>query len=258
MIETVSVTANWEGLSLELDAWQASGKRAALWWRDDDAAEPTQALDTLIDLAQGLPLALAVVPGRAAEGLAGRIERSDGVSILQHGWRHDNHAPQGEKKSELGAHRPLAAVLGELALGWRRLVALFGARATPVLTPPWNRIASGLLPLLPAAGYAGVSTFGPRRSAAPYPGLVQANTHVDLIDWRQRRFLGAPRALGVLVGHLAARRAGRIDATEPTGILTHHLLLDRDGARFLDRLIDLTRRHAAAGWLTAAEVFAAP
>jgi hypothetical protein len=258
MIETVSATANWEDLSLELDAWRASDRRASLWWRDDDAAEPTQGLDTLIDLAQGLPLALAVIPGRVLDGLAQRIERCDGISILQHGWLHMNHAPQGEKKSELGPQRPAAAILGELASGWRKLAALFGARAAPVLTPPWNRIADGLLPLLPDAGYAGISTFGPRRAAAPHRGLVQANTHVDLVDWRRRGFVGAPQALGLLIGHLAARRAGRVDASEPTGILTHHLLLDRDGARFLDRLVALTRQHPAARWLATAEVFAAP
>jgi hypothetical protein len=257
MIETVSVTANWEDLGLELDAWRASGRRAALWWRDDDAAEPTPALDMLLDLARGLPLALAVIPGRALDGLARRVDRCEGVSILQHGWLHENHARPGEKKSELGAQRPLAAILGDLASGWRKLATLFGGRAAPVLTPPWNRIAEPLLPLLPDAGYAGVSTFGPRRAAAPYAGLVQANTHVDLVDWRRRGFVGVPRALGALVGHLAARRAGRADASEPTGILTHHLLLDRAGADFLARLLAVTRPHPAARWLATAEVFAA-
>jgi hypothetical protein len=252
------VTATWEDLGLELDAWHADERVAALWWRDDDAAEPTPALDTLIDLAAEVPLALAVIPGRAVDGLADRLAHCSRIGILQHGWQHVNHALPGEKKSELGVQRPPATILGELAAGWRRLVALFGARAAPVLTPPWNRIADALLPLLPGAGYAGVSTFGPRRNAMPHPGLVQANTHVDLVDWRQRGFVGTPRALGVLVGHLTARRAGRIDAREPTGILTHHLLLDRDGARFLERLIAVTSRHRAAQWLATAEVFAAP
>ncbi|MDB5407062.1 MAG: hypothetical protein JWL84_1974 [Rhodospirillales bacterium] len=258
MIETVSVTATWKDLGLELDAWQASDRRAALWWRDDDAVAATPALDVLIDLARAVPLALAVIPGRALDELARRVDRCANISILQHGWRHENHAAEGEKKSELGAQRPLATILGELASGWRKLVALFGPRAAPVLTPPWNRVAEALLPLLPDAGYIGVSTFGPRRTALPHPALVQANTHVDLVDWPHRSFVGAPRALGLLVGHLAARRSGRVDASEPTGILTHHLLLDRDGAGFLGRLVAVTCRHPATRWLTAAEVFAAP
>jgi len=258
MIETVSVTANWEDLGFELDAWHADGQCAALWWRDDDAAEPTQALDMLIDLAQGLPIALAVIPGRAGDGLAQRIDRSAEISVLQHGWLHLNHAPPGEKRSELGEHRPSAAILGELAAGWRNLATLFGAQAAPVLTPPWNRIAESLPPLLADAGYAGLSTFGARHAATPHRGLVQANTHVDLIDWRHRSFIGTPRALGSLVGHLAARRTGRVDPSEPTGILTHHLLLDRDGARFLDRLVAITRQHPATRWIATAEVFAAP
>jgi len=38
--------------------------------------------------------------------------------------------------------------------------------------------------------------------------------------------------------------------------LTHHLIMDRDGALFIERLLDLTRRHKAARWLGAVEAFA--
>ena len=63
---------SWRHLSEELDAWAEAGRSASLWWRDDDAVEPSPALARLLTLASArdLPLALAVIPARASEALA--------------------------------------------------------------------------------------------------------------------------------------------------------------------------------------------
>jgi hypothetical protein len=250
-------TADWSDLKQELDLWRAAGRDATLWWRDDDAVRPTPALDRLLTLAAGLPLALAVIPGEATCSLAERLADSPAVHVLQHGWRHTNHAPNGEKKAEFGAHRPSGAMLGELAAGWQHLARIFGERALAVLTPPWNRISTGLLPLLRGAGYAGLSTAGPRQRAEPSPGLRQVNTHADLVGWATGTFVGTAPVLGLVIGHLAARRAGTIDAREPTGLLTHHLVMDREGEHFIGKFVDFTRRHEAVRWLGADEALAA-
>ena len=228
-----------------------------MWWRDDDAERPTPALDRLLGLAAGVPLALAVIPGRAVAPLAQLLAACPGARVLQHGWMHANHAAADEKKCELGPQRPLPLIMDELAAGWRRLAGLFGPLAIAVLTPPWNRMSEGLVPLLATAGYLGLSTAGPRRQAEPSPGLRQVNTHADLAAWPSGRFIGSASALGLVVAHLAARRAGRIDAAEPTGLLTHHLVMDRDTAIFIARFLALTREHRAVRWLGAAEAFAA-
>lgn len=228
-----------------------------MWWRDDDAVRPTPALDRLLDIAAGLPLALAVIPGRADAPLAQRLVSCHGVRVLQHGWMHANHAAADEKRCELGPHRPLPLVMSELAAGWQRLAGLFGALAIAVLTPPWNRMSEGLVPLLGAAGYLGLSAAGPRRQAEPSPGLIQVNTHADLAAWPTGGFIGSASALGLVVAHLAARRAGGVDAAEPTGLLTHHLVMDRESEIFIARFLALTREHRAARWLAAAEAFAA-
>ena len=255
------VSANWMDLERELETWGSGNRAATLWWRDDDAVRVTGALDQLLDLASGTPLSLAVIPGRVAEddagALADRLTRHGAATVLQHGWMHINHAPSDAKKAELGAQRPAATVLAELARGWQRLAALFGRLALPVLTPPWNRIAATLPPLLHQAGYIGLSTAGPRARREPGPGLVQVNTHADLVAWPAHRFVGTDTALGLIVGHLASRRAGTADAAEPTGLLTHHLVQDRETAGFIARLLSVTRRHQAARWIGAAEAFAA-
>src|SRR5205807_523163 len=119
--------------------------RASFWWRDDDAAAPTAALDRLLGLGSQ-PLALAVIPANLDPALPGRLDghRMDGrrIDVLQHGFAHRNHEPPDRKKAELGAARPPGAVLDELRAGWSRLAAAFGDRALPVLVPPWNRITA--------------------------------------------------------------------------------------------------------------------
>ncbi|GIK97936.1 MAG: polysaccharide deacetylase [Alphaproteobacteria bacterium] len=255
----------WNALDRELDRWAAAGRRATLWWRDDDAVAPTGALDRLLGIAaaQGAALALAVIPAGASPALAARLDAHPApVAVLQHGFAHVSHAPSGEKKAELGAHRPPRAVLDELAAGNRRLSALFGetgVKALPVLVPPWNRIAETVVAGLPGAGFAGLSTYGPRPRRHAAPGLLQVNTHADIVDWRgSRGFLGEAAAIGLLVGHLRMRRSGAVDAEEPTGLITHHLVHDAACWSFCTRLAARVAAHPAACWLDAASLFNMP
>jgi hypothetical protein len=249
-----TMLASWDQLDAELERWAARGDIACFWWRDDDATAPSPALDRLLALGEVVGIALAVIPSDAAEPLAARLRSCPRCRVVQHGWDHRDHAGPGEKKIELGGTRPLAALAAELRRGRDRLAALFGPRFLPVLVPPWNRIAPGVLPLLGELGFGALSTYGARPAAAP---LRQVNTHADLMDWRAGVFLGAERALGLIVGHLAARREGRADADEPTGVLSHHLVHGAATEAFLERLIVTLRAHPACRWLAPAEVFTA-
>lgn len=249
--------ASWADLADELNRWGEEGRAATLWLRDDDAAAPSRRLDDLLAIAGDIPVALAVVPAEAETGLAKRLDKSPSVAVLQHGWRHTNHAAGG-KKSEFPVTRPRHLLAADLAAGRARLAALFGARALAVMAPPWNRFEDALLPLLAAAGIGAISRFKPRRKAWPAPGVFEADVHVDLVAWREDRgFIGEAAALDGIIGHLQRRRAGAADAEEPTGILTHHLVQDAATGAFLAQLLSRTRDHAAASWLAAGEVFAA-
>jgi len=225
----------WRAIDEEIARWREAGREPVLWWRDDDAADATPALDRLLDLQRAVkaPLALAIVPAHATPALAERLAQAPGVDLLQHGYAHTNHAPAADKKMELGPHRPAMFVLGELGTGRMALERLFGSRPLPVLVPPWNRIAAALVPTLPELGYHGLSTFGIRRRARPVSGLMQVNTHVDLIDWQSRRFVGEEAALAAFERALAASRAG---TDEPVGILSHHLAMDEEAWDFLNSL----------------------
>ncbi len=248
-----TTTAEWADLVAELDRWGEAGQVATLWWRDDDAVAAAPELDALLRLAGEVPLALAVIPADAHPDLAAALAAFPQVTVLQHGWRHANHAANG-KKSEFPPGRPAAAVAADLAEGHARLRALFGPRALPVFVPPWNRFAGEFLPLLAASGIAGLSSMAAREPPALPRGIARIDVHVDLVAWKQDRgFIGMAAALAGLVGNLRARRLGTADAAVATGILTHHLVMDRATAGFLDRLIALVDGHGAARWATVAE-----
>jgi hypothetical protein len=223
---------SWVALEEELAHWRDAGRAPTLWWRDDDVVDATPALDRLLALQRryGVPLALAVVPAGATPALARRLAGVSGIDLLQHGYAHSNHAAAGEKSTELGAERPAMMVLGELGTGWLALERLFGPAVLPVLVPPWNRIAPGLVPALPEIGYRGLSAFGARLKPRRSSGWVQVNAHVDLIKWRERRFAGPESLLGAFVSALAAARV----APEPLGLLSHHLAMDEPAWDFLD------------------------
>jgi hypothetical protein len=257
----VSACESWSRLLGELRAWERVGRAATLWWRDDDAGDASPALLRLLSLAErfGLPLALATVPAWATPALAKAV-RLPGplVTVLQHGYAHANHAPLGEKKCELGPERPAAIVVAELGAGWSRLEELFGGQLWPGIVPPWNRLAVYLPPYLAELRYRGLSQFGPRAKRLPVRGLVQANTHVDIVHWKgpAPRFAGAAKLFDELAGHLAARRTQGVDASEATGLLTHHAAHDDDCWVFLETLFERLARHPAVQWLPSAGVFA--
>jgi hypothetical protein len=244
-VEAAAVV-EWSDLVDELDCWAAAGRVAELWWRDDDAIAPTPQLDRLLRLAAEIPVALAVIPALARPDLADAFASTQRVAVLQHGWQHADRAGRG-KKSEYPEGRPAAVVGAEIGAGRARLKTMFGPRALPVLVPPWNRLAGEFLPLLPGLGITAVSAMASRHPTALPPGLAAIDVHVDLVDWHGARgFVGKSAALGGLIDHLRARRLN--ETAGPIGMLTHHLVLDRPTAAFLERLTGIGRSHAAIRW----------
>lgn len=65
----------WQPLQAELARWIHANRSAKFWLRDDDAVEPTPALDQLLQLANDFkaPVTLAVIPAHTGEPLAERL-----------------------------------------------------------------------------------------------------------------------------------------------------------------------------------------
>lgn len=243
----------WQPLQDELAQWRDAGRGASLWLRDDDAIEPTPALDRLADLARDhqVPVALAIIPARTGPALAHRLAAETIIHPIVHGWSHANHAPAPEKKQELGPHRPRATVLGELAKGLTRLREFHDDRLTPMLVPPWNRIDPALLDDLPDVGFTGLSSFGHKLTTRP--GLAVVNTHIDIVDSRAgNRCRDHGTLIAGLVQELQEARA--TGGGRPVGVLSHHLVSDDDAFRFLTDLFAVTAQSGAVNWKAPADL----
>lgn len=242
-----------DGLRRRLDAVGAAGRTISLWWRDDDAVAPTPALDRLVGLshARAVPLVLAVIPQPAQASLADRLAHPDAprVTVVQHGWRHENHEPAGTRAAELGGTRPIGTVLAELAAGHERLAALFGTGFLPVLTPPWNRVDPEVARRRGEIGLPGLSTFATLERAGH-----RLDAHLDPIVWKTTRsYMGDERMLMLFDEQLAARTGA--DAEVPVGVLSHHLSHDEAVWRFLETFLAATAGHPAVRWPSPPSLF---
>lgn len=233
----------WKTLAAELDHWPAGS--IDLWLRDDDAAEPTPQLERLLGLCGQfrLNLLLAVIPGIAQPALVERLARETAVHPCQHGWMHFNHAPQGEKSAEFGAHRALPELLDDLQKGHDRLAGLFGARIVSVFVPPWNRLSPELAQGLPQAGFRVLSAFRP--VAVEVPGLTILHPDIDIIDWRGGRVARFPADIATEAAAMLYSRRLRGDLSTRLGLLLHHLVHTPEAWRLLDVLLDLLTAHDA-------------
>ncbi|MEM7318280.1 MAG: polysaccharide deacetylase family protein [Pseudomonadota bacterium] len=239
------MSVNWAPLTEELTLWRREKRKIPIWWRDDDAVDVKPNLDRLRTLARrlGIPVHLAVIPAGATDALAKTVVSSPELIPIVHGWAHENHAPSDQKKAEFGSHRPDQDLAADSARSLHRLGSLFGSDLRPCFVPPWNRICDAAITNLAAQGYRALSTYGPRKSVFPTPGLEQINTHIDPIDWRNTRSLvDRDKLIQQLVRTLVDRRLGRADHREPLGLLTHHLVHDEPIWDFtqsvLSRLLD--------------------
>jgi glycosyltransferase involved in cell wall biosynthesis len=227
-----------------LRAAEVQAKTLEFWWRDDDAETVTPALEQLFALRRrhGVPLGLAVIPKGATPALAARLATEPDVSVLQHGWQHALHNPDREKKAELGDHRPLPAILAELAAGRERLASLFGKEFLPILVPPWNRIGAVVNANRQSAGLIGISLYGGSRSAEPH----SVNTHLDIFDWKGTRGpMASEQAFAMLAGEVERRLSG---GSEPIGILSHHLRHEPASWDLLEDIFSIVGRHPAVAW----------
>ena len=217
----------YQQLASEINILTRMGRSIEIWWRDDDLESPSPQLDNLISTANDLklPPLLAVIPARVSKQLEKVLNKCD-IKIAIHGFKHHNYELLENKKSEFGSIRTLEAQKIDLQNGMKQLEQLFGKLFLKCLVPPWNHINDELPHLLPSLGITGLSTFASRKTTPSIPGLIQVNTHVDIIDWKQtRKFIGADLMAHEIASKLKNSRTGAKEDQEPLGLLSHHLLM---------------------------------
>lgn len=222
-------------LGPELWLWAKAGRAPALWWRDDDARAPTEALEQLLSLSRRhqAPLTLAVIAGPHLQSLVRRLETEPGVEIAVHGFKHVNRQPEG---------RGFGEVVETDGVDWVRtqlratVMAFHRAGAAPTLfVPPWNNLQPQLIAALPDSPLRAVSGFD--QISGTMDGVARLDTHLDVLRWGDgARFRGAWKFLSRMRRLMKQRRlAGRWD--EPIGLLTHHLDHDRATWLFLEQFL---------------------
>ncbi len=242
---------SWSALEEELRHWQTP---AELWWRDDDATHDTQALQQLLTLARQfqVPVHLAVIPQQLHTSLdcIRSSTNQPNSYVLQHGINHQSHATEGMRKVELGGSYPPDTLCNDLAAGREKLAQHFETQYLDMLVPPWNRLSEDLLPQLTAIGYKKLSVLGPRPENSSQPQHIrQLNVHLDIINWKERCYAGDEQIIGKLTEHLKHKRTGQIDASEPCGLMTHHLDHDPACWDFLQRFFTWCHEHEKIQWL---------
>ncbi len=208
-------------------------------FRADDVGVPSRTFTALAEVFQKhrIPLSLAVVPT-----WLGRSRWSDLAALTagspdlwcwhQHGWRHQNHEPEG-KKEEFGRSRPAGEIEADLVRGRDRLHGLMGDRFFPAFTPPWNRCGVDALRLLEALGYRAVSRSQGSRPPSPV-GLPEFSVNVDLHTRKDKGPDEGWRRLFAEFGH--ALTGGYC------GVMIHHQRMNRAAVDFLDLLLaEITR-----------------
>jgi hypothetical protein len=232
----MDLIARW-GLGLELRRWRRLGRKPVLWWRDDDAREPSPALDRLLALAGDIPLSLAIVPDGDLRALARTLSPYRNLTFSQHGVDHHNRAPDGAAASEYPFGTSVADMAVRIEAGRE---AMTHADLTPrFYTPPWNAVDPRLPEALRQAGFSSISARAP---SEPLADLARADIDLDILRWKPRpRFRGDARIMRRLTRLLARRRRTGAYA-EPIGLLTHHLVHDDLAWSFLGRFLAAARR----------------
>ncbi|MCP4185639.1 MAG: polysaccharide deacetylase [Hyphomicrobiales bacterium] len=235
-------------LSAELAHWSKHGQIARFFLRDDDAIEITPDLIHLqkMTATRNIPILLAVIPNFAKCELGKFVKSHPQITPAVHGFSHENHAGKGEKKTELGAHRPVDQVLRELNDARLKMIGLFGHHLSDILVPPWNRIDGYVAAGAKGLGFRAISGFGWKN---PNNDISWINTHVDIINWRKN---ASAKSIAEVTDELTANlQIARNKAFAPVGILSHHLVHNQLCWHILDELLEYLCNQKNVKWVNA-------
>lgn len=216
----------------------------AFFFRDDDAGWSDDRLLELLDLftRHSMPIDVAAIPVALTSGLAvtlrSRLEAQPAqVAIHQHGFAHQNHEPEGQRKCEFGGTRESSFQQSDIEAGKQRLFDLFGSHMRPIFTPPWNRCTAATGECLLQAGFRILSR---DVTAAPLnlDGLIELPI---TIDWFAR-----VRGVRLSLEELGATLAVKVRTSAPVGVMFHHALMDESERRLASELLALLASHPNA------------
>ena len=222
-----------------------NGHHCSAFFRADDIGAGGRSFEALCDLFRRhrAPVGMAVVPawlsGTRIEQLFRTAPADEPLwGWHQHGWRHINWQRTG-KKAEFGEQRPLEKQWNDIESGRKKMEEIFGERASPVFTPPWNRLSAATVKILLQMNFRGVSLLGPMPRGVRSPAAFR-NLRIQ-VDLHTRRSRDPETDYPALLAELTAGLRRR----ETLGIMIHHQRMTLFSFEFLDELVRLlAERHA--------------
>lgn len=201
---------------------------------------------------------MAAIPALCDEALGAVVDGVAGLTIAQHGFRHQNHEADGSAKSEFGPGRPQAEVYDEICDGFLRLREIFGPRFAPVFVGPWNRcdpVHAGALVDVGLKGWSGLAT---EPSRPTHPHLRRVDVHLDIVDWSTPKVQPLEvlcDRIGLALSAVDQGSVRRGSSQAPIGVLTHHRVFDETGWTIFSRLMELIAAAGAGDWSSPPELF---
>jgi hypothetical protein len=236
------------------------GRMLEFWWRDDDLADGDDRLPAFSEISRQLGIAplVAVVPGRRTAGAVVAADMPASWSYAQHGWEHRNHSPAGQGRNEFGELRPPADVKADLVRGREVMMDQFADQYLDVFVPPWHSFADTHETLINSVGYRGFSGGDLRVRANLASDVVQAASHVDLLEWSGGRAVLCPpdmlkRRLDRPLQHRAMSKSRNVRV----GILSHHRVMSDAIWDYFSRFVEKSRAYDIVRWLDPRDVFPA-
>lgn len=241
--------AGWREKLREItEAGRGTG-HPAVYFRADDVGAGGRAFNVLCGIFRQfqVPIAMAVVPAWLSSA---RIQQLFAMAPLgeelwgwhQHGWRHVNWQRAG-KKSEFGEQRPFEKQWRDIWQGQLKMKDIFGEKALPVFTPPWNRLSAATVKILQELSFSAVSTTDPLpRNVKPAPSFKNIRVHLDL----HTRKSSDP---GEDYARLLAELAALIARKEPFGIMVHHQRMTLFAFEFLEELLRILQNDLNSRFL---------
>jgi peptidoglycan/xylan/chitin deacetylase (PgdA/CDA1 family) len=240
----------WIKLGESLRDASDGGRRIALFFRDDDAAEDIPPLRRLLSLfeTQEMAINIEVIPGLLTTECAGLLGAAPSgqpklIEVNQHGWRHENHETTG-RKCEFGPARDYQQQLEDIRAGRARLDEMLGSAFYPVFTPPWNRYCDATCQALIDLGFHAISDLESNRTVNVNTALRRIPATLDIIDWRSSRDLKpVDLLLTELIrqiqqsGHRGQPEGANSPKSATIGILLHHRVMSEAAFSFIDRLL---------------------
>ncbi|MBL8013064.1 MAG: DUF2334 domain-containing protein, partial [Candidatus Omnitrophica bacterium] len=130
-----------------------------LFIRNDDVWNLDESFKSFFDfmLDQRIPVVYGVIPAMLKDDAAQFLRRAKKKSpklldIVQHGYAHRNHAPEGEHKYEFGSSRTYVEQLEDISRGMKIMRRSFGEFMTPGFVPSYHAYDTNTIRVLVKLG----------------------------------------------------------------------------------------------------------